>query len=74
MHRGSGPELCSPGSNVALEIWRTKEMGAGGVRSIICRTNLDLRPQVGFTQATISSRFVLQPWAGPDQRRHNEEE
>ena len=49
-------------------------MGAGGVRPIISRTNLDLCPQVGFTQATISSRFVLQPWAGPAQSRHNEEE
>lgn len=54
-----GPELCSPGSDVELEIRRTKEMGAAGVGPIISRRKLDLSPQVGFTQATISSRFAL---------------
>ena len=69
-----GPELFSPGSDVELEIRRTKEMGAAGVGPIISRSTLDLCPQVGLTQATISSRFALQPREGPAQRRHHEEE
>lgn len=73
-HRGLGPELCSPGRDVELEIRRTKEMGAAGVGPVISRRTLDLCPQVGFTQATISSRFALQPREGPTQRRHHEEE
>ena len=46
-------------------------MGAAGVGPIISRSTLDLCPQVGLTQATISSRFALQPREGPAQRRHH---
>ena len=42
-------------------------MGAAGVGPIISRRKLDLSPQVGFTQATISSRFALQPGGEPAQ-------
>lgn len=42
--RGSGP-----GSNVALEIWRTKELGPTGAGPIIRGTLTSISPQVGFT-------------------------